>query len=176
MSPHAAGILVLGYGNPGRMDDGLGPLFAEAVEKLGIDGVTVEANYQLTVEDAATIAEHDVVVFVDAAIEGPEPFTLERARPDSAMSFSTHSVTPAALLELTRELFGSDVEGYVLGIRGYEFDRFGEGLSLQAESNLNAALEFVIPALRRGPLRKHRSEAGERRYLAPSLVARSCDA
>ena len=103
MSPHPAGILVLGYGNPGRMDDGLGPLFAEAVEKLGIDGVTVEANYQLTVEDAAIIAEHEVVVFVDAAIEGPEPFTLERARPDSAMSFSTHSVTPPALLELARD-------------------------------------------------------------------------
>jgi hydrogenase maturation protease len=147
--PHPDGILVLGYGNPGRMDDGLGPAFAESVEKLGISGVTVEANYQLTVEDAAVISEHQVVLFVDSSMEGPGPFTLERIRPRAATSFSTHSLTPPALLELARELFGSEAEGYVLGIRGYEFDGFGEGLSRQAESNLEAALNFLVPALGR---------------------------
>jgi hypothetical protein len=68
MSKREGLILVIGYGNPGRHDDGLGPAFAELVEKLDLDHVTVEAGYQLTVEDAAIISEHDVVVFVDAAM------------------------------------------------------------------------------------------------------------
>ena len=31
--------LVIGYGNPGRLDDGLGPALAEAVEKLDLPGL-----------------------------------------------------------------------------------------------------------------------------------------
>ena len=46
-------VLLIGYGNPGRLDDGLGPALAAAVEKLAIPGVTVDADYQLNVEDAA---------------------------------------------------------------------------------------------------------------------------
>ena len=59
-------ILLIGYGNPGRLDDGLGPAFAKAVEALHTPGVTVEANYQLAVEDAHAVAQHEIVVFADA--------------------------------------------------------------------------------------------------------------
>ena len=89
-------ILLLGYGNPGRRDDGLGPALAEAVEKLDIPGVDVDSNYQLIVEDAHTIAGHDVVIFVDADVAGPEPFhfrQIEAAGKQKA-GFSTHSVEP----------------------------------------------------------------------------------
>ena len=79
----------------------------------------------MTVEDAAAIAQHDVVVFADAAVSGPEPFYFERLEPQMAVSFSSHSVAPAAALALSEELFGKRVPGYVLGIRGYEFNEFG---------------------------------------------------
>ena len=58
MNTEAADILLIGFGNPGRLDDGLGPALADAIEKLALPGVTVESNYQLTVEDAAEIAKH----------------------------------------------------------------------------------------------------------------------
>src|SRR5450432_1649313 len=52
-------ILVIGYGNPGREDDGLGPAAAAEIERLGRPGVSVRGNYQLVLEDAADVAEAD---------------------------------------------------------------------------------------------------------------------
>lgn len=138
----SGGLLLLCYGNPGRLDDGLGAAFAEAVEKSPPEGVTVEVNYQLMIEDAARIAEHDAVVFVDAAVVGPEPFDFRVIEGSASRSFSTHSILPEEVLGLARELFGSQGKGYVLAIRGYVFEDFGEALSKRAKENLSAALDF----------------------------------
>ena len=67
-------VLIIGYGNPGRLDDGLGPALAEIMEEKRLPGLTVDANYQLAVEDAAQVAQYDVVVFADAAIAGDGPY------------------------------------------------------------------------------------------------------
>ena len=61
----------------------------------------------------------------------------------STASFSTYSVTPGAVLSLCRDLFDAAPEAWVLGIRGYEFDRFGEGLSPGARANLDRAVDFI---------------------------------
>ena len=42
-------VLLLCYGNPGRLDDGLGPAFGEVLERESLPGVTVDLDYQLTV-------------------------------------------------------------------------------------------------------------------------------
>jgi hydrogenase maturation protease len=141
-------ILVLAYGNPGRRDDGLGPALAAALEDLHLPGVTIDSDYQLTVEHAADVAEHDVVVFADAACTGPEPFSFARIAPQAAVGFGTHSVSPAAVLALARDLFGRTPAAYVLGIRGYEFNAFGEGLSPRAQDNLAAARDLLPSILR----------------------------
>ena len=146
-----ARTLLLGWGNPGRKDDGLGPELARLVDELALPGLTVESDYQLAVEDAAEVAAHDRVLFVDADRSGPEPFScrpLEPAAP--ALGFSSHSVSPAGLLALASGLFRSRPEAWLLGIRGYEFDDFAEGLSAGARSNLEAAVDYVATALRRG--------------------------
>ena len=75
---------------------------AAEVEQFGLAGVTVDSDYQLTVEDAAAVAQHDVVVFADAATAGPEPFCFERIEPQPALSFSSHSVEPPAVLALAK--------------------------------------------------------------------------
>jgi len=148
----SGGILVLGYGNPGRLDDGLGPALAGAVEALGIPGVEVDSGYQLMVEDAARIAGRAAVVFADAAAAGPEPFSFEPVEPAGRAGFTTHSVSPGELMALAAALFGSTARGYILGIRGYAFDAFGERLSPRARANLDAALAFLVPQLRAGRL------------------------
>jgi hydrogenase maturation protease len=142
MSTSDSAILVLGYGNTGRRDDGLGPRFAGSIEDLHVEGVTVEIKNQLTVEDASLVASHDAALFVDATFDGPEPFLFERIRPDFTLGIRTHHIEPAGVLALASGLFGAQTEGYVLGIRGYDFERFGEGLSQKAQVNLEAALEF----------------------------------
>lgn len=141
-------VLVIGYGNPGRRDDGLGPAAAAALETLRLPDVTVDSDYQLTVEDAAAVAEHDVAVFIDAACDGAAPFRFAPVTPGDTVSFSTHSVGPDSVLALAHELFGARTRAFVLGIRGYEFHAFGEGLSAPAAANLRAALAFVEPVIR----------------------------
>ncbi len=84
-----ARVLLLGYGNPGRQDDGLGPAAAAEIEKLEWPGVTVCDNYQLVVEDAIEIAEHDVVWFVDAARTGAEPYEVRALSPAFDVAFTS---------------------------------------------------------------------------------------
>jgi hydrogenase maturation protease len=149
MSRATDSVLVYGYGNPGRGDDGLGPAFAAAVEALHLPGVVVDANYQLTVEDAADIGGYGAVVFVDAAMQGPEPFWFTRVD-DSAVTsigWTSHSVTATQVVALARELFVSKAAAYALGIRGYEFADLGEGLSVRASANLDVAVAFARTAL-----------------------------
>lgn len=136
-------ILLIGYGNPGRLDDGLGPALAAAAEKWQMDGLTVDADYQLSVEDASDVAKHDIVIFADASVNGREPYYVERVQPKEALSFSSHSVEPSALLHMAHSLFRSSTRGYILGIRGYEFNEFGEGLSSRAADNLERAIAFL---------------------------------
>lgn len=145
-----ARTLVIGYGNPGRLDDGLGPALAEALENIGLPDVTVDSDYQLTVEDAALVAQHQTVIFADAAVKGREPFFFRRLEPVSALSFSSHSLDPVNVLALAEEMFGARVAGYALGIRGYEFNEFGERLSPQAQQNLALAVSFLSSILTQG--------------------------
>jgi len=148
MSTAAASVLVIGYGNPGRRDDGLGPAFAEALADLALPGVRVEADYQLGVQDAADAASCERLLFVDADTQGPAPFWVKRLAPaEASLSFSSHSVAPEAVLALARDLFGAAPETWLMGIRGYEFNEFGEGLSDRATANLAAALAWAKDAL-----------------------------
>ncbi len=142
-------VLVIGYGNPGRLDDGLGPALAEAIAQQEIPGVTVDANYLLTVEDASDISEHEVVVFADAAVTGAEPFFFREVEPKTELSFSSHHMEPAAVLGLAHDMFGAQTRGYALGIRGYEFDEFGQQLSDGAQNNLLEAIAFLADRLER---------------------------
>jgi hydrogenase maturation protease len=135
-------ILVLGYGNPGRQDDGLGPAAAEAIQKLGAPGVTVEISYQLNIEDAADVAEHDGVLFLDAAESGPEPFVVRVVEPASAVAFSSHVVKPETILAICREHFGRTPPGWLIAIRGYEF-ALQDGLTDAAKANLACIIEYL---------------------------------
>ena len=115
MSEAAAGILVIGYGNPGRLDDGLGPELARIIAGRNLPGVETDSDYQLTVEDAAVAAEVGTVIFADADTSGPEPFWMKRLTVGSIRpSFSSHSISPEGVLALARELFDAKTEAWLL--------------------------------------------------------------
>jgi hydrogenase maturation protease len=136
-------LLLIGYGNPGRLDDGLGPALAAKVEAASLKGITVEADYQLTVENALDVSKHDVVIFADAAVKGKEPFFFSKIRSKSPMSLSSHSVSAEAVLFYAEHMFQANTRAYVLGIRGYKFNDFEEKLSEGATQNLEEAFQFV---------------------------------
>jgi hydrogenase maturation protease len=138
-----ARALVIGIGNPGRGDDGLGPKLVEHLESAGLEGVDLDSNYQLNVEDALACSRHEAVIFVDAGESGDVPFTFTGLEPGREIAFTTHELSPASVLALCEELYGRRPEAWVLAVRGYEWDLV-EGLSPRAEINLSAALAFLL--------------------------------
>jgi hydrogenase maturation protease len=137
-------VLIIGFGNPGRGDDGAGPECIERLRGIVPAGVALDSDYQLTVEDSAAAAEYATVIFVDASRTAAAPFEFTPTIPgDPGAGFSSHSVSPEGVLGLTAEIFGRRPEAYTLGIRGYEWDELREGLSPGAEENLEAAKKFL---------------------------------
>ena len=140
-------ILVYGIGNPGRHDDGLGPKLASFVEARGIENVDCDSNSQLNIEDALTCSHYDVVVFADASESAAPPFEFTELEPAPQIALTTHEVSPASVLALTEELYARRPRTWLMAIRGYEWS-LKEGLSPQAENNLQLAAEFLIKFLR----------------------------
>jgi len=146
-SPARPRVLVIGYGNPGRQDDGLGPAAAMQVEALGWPNVTAYDSYQLNIEDAMDVAEHDEVWFVDAARTGPSPFVVEALAPAASLEFTSHLVRPQAILAMAHQYYGGAPRAFLLAIRGYSFE-FVEALTPQALDNLRLAAEMLEDRMR----------------------------
>ena len=140
-------MLVLGYGNPGRQDDGLGPAVAAEIDALGWPNVTAYDNYQLNIEDAMDVAAHDVVWFVDAAKAGPSPYDLRDLSAASTIEFTSHILRPEAVLAIARQYYGKSPQAFLLAIRGYQFE-FVEELTVGAIDNLRLALAMLTNKIR----------------------------
>lgn len=144
-------ILIYGYGNPGRQDDGLGVALVEELEKWAaaekIAGLDFDSNYQLNAEDTLALAEHDVAVFVDATAAGDEPFVFRRLEPHATIAFSTHAMAPESVLALCAELYGKQPVVWLLTIRGHAWEP-AAAMTPAAQANLAAALAFLKPWLR----------------------------
>lgn len=147
-------ILIFGYGNPGRHDDALGPLFVQRIEQMNLKNIYVDADYQLNVELGAELAEYDKVIFVDASKEGEEPFSIKRVFPSKNITFTTHSVNAESVIAICDEYFGSAPEAWMLGIRGYDFT-IGEGITDNAQRNLELAWQYLNKILIQQRRREH---------------------
>lgn len=145
-------ILLFGYGNPGRLDDGLGNKFVEEMEKWvtekGIKNVEFDSNYQLNIEDSDTISDKDIVVFVDASQEDfVEDFYIDEIDPSNAkIEFTMHASSPAFIVNLCSEIYNKHPKAYLLHIKGYTWE-FAEGLTDKANDNLQKALAFTQDVL-----------------------------
>jgi hydrogenase maturation protease len=139
-------ILVYGYGNPGRQDDGLGIALSETIEKWvrenSIPGVETDSNYQLNIEDAARISDFDLVVFADATREKIKQYACTNLKPSSKVDFTMHSVSPAFILNLCREVYHKNPSARLLHIKGYKWE-FMRDMTPEALQNLEEAAVFL---------------------------------
>lgn len=144
-------ILIYGYGNPGRQDDGLGNALVEKMEtwtrKENLKHISFDSNYQLNIEDAATIADKDLVIFADASVEDIAQFKFTPVDANSEVAFTSHAASPGYIVGLCRELYGKSPAVYLLHIRGYHWD-FEEGLSVKAMKNLESTISMLIEKLK----------------------------
>nr|NQU90498.1 hydrogenase maturation protease [Bacteroidota bacterium] len=143
-------ILIYGYGNPGREDDGLGNRFVEMAEAWakseGLANIQFDSNYQLNIEDAAEIEPKDIVIFVDASTEEIDDFILTEITPSSKVEFSMHSVSASYVVQLCNDIYKKSPKSFLLHLKGYQWE-FLEGLSARASENLEKALAFIKPLL-----------------------------
>jgi hydrogenase maturation protease len=137
-----ATILVLGYGNPGRQDDGLGPEIVQELEKLQLPGLILDADYQLSIEHAADLGQADNVIFIDAAVSGPEPYEVKKLQASPGIEFTSHTLGPEAVLAICEQTYQRTPEALLVAVRGYSFE-FAEGLTDKARANKDRALEYI---------------------------------
>jgi hydrogenase maturation protease len=147
--PEAGTVLVIGYGNELRRDDGLGPWVARKLTALDLPQVRVRTVHQLVPELAAELAAARLAVFIDARV-GPcrERVILTRLRPSGLPETVTHRVDPEALLALA-SLFGRAPSAILVAVVGQDFG-LGEGLSDFAAASARRALRLVQELVRLG--------------------------
>jgi hydrogenase maturation protease len=140
-----AGVLVVGYGNQLRGDDGFG---CHAVALLAADprleGATVLARHQLTPELATDIAGASLVVLVDASVDGaPGSVAVRSIQPrwDSPLSWS-HHLDPAALAGLADALYDHVPPMVLISVGGAAFAA-GDRLSPAVQRMLPEVVERV---------------------------------
>ena len=104
--------LCIGYGNPLRGDDAVGPALARAQGGIAV--------HQLLPELAERIARERVVVFLDARAD-LAPGAVE-VMPLETTGAATHSCSPRSLLRLAREVYGSAPIAVLIGIGAASFE------------------------------------------------------
>jgi hydrogenase maturation protease len=113
-------LLIIGYGNPLRSDDGLGWLIAKDLGRLIGGSATMLTVHQLTPELAEPISEADLVIFIDACYEGaPGTWKCEtiQAAPAPSQTFA-HHLTPATLLIYARAVFSAEPVALLVSVAG----------------------------------------------------------
>lgn len=136
-------ILVIGYGNALRSDDGIGTRVAQSIAAANYPGVQVRSVCQLLPELAAELAEAGIVLFVDAlADRSRSALELTPVSAGEITDWSTHTADPRTLLALTRAVYKRTPEAWWLTVSGQNFD-LGEGLSAVAEEGVRQAIALL---------------------------------
>jgi hydrogenase maturation protease len=145
-----APVLVFGWGNLSRGDDALGPLFVERLRALvqagSPDGGAVDFldDYQLQVEHALDLVGRRCVLFVDASLSCRAPFETHALQAAQDASFTTHAMSPQALMQVYCTLQGQPAPPCtLLAISGQHFE-LGEPPGAAALAHLDAAVHWAL--------------------------------
>ena len=141
--PTNPSLLIFGYGNPSRGDDALGPMLLERLETEGVSGIECLTDFQLQVEHALDLEGRELALFIDAHLTCTPPYEFTLLQPELDRSYTTHAMSPAAVLQVYQQInHRPPPPSFMLSVRGERFE-LGEGLSLSAQANLEAALQFI---------------------------------
>jgi hydrogenase maturation protease len=134
-----APTLIIGIGNPSRGDDALGPLAIERLAGLDLPDVELLTDFQLQIEYVLDLQQRARVVFIDAAESAPAPYVFDTVSAHADPSYTSHELSPAALLHACAQTWGTPPPAWVLAIHGENWS-LGQAPSATALDNLDTAL------------------------------------
>ena len=150
-------LLLIGYGNPDREDDGVAwHILRELSKKLGLDApesyeddfpeseiIDFAFYLQLTPEMAEDISEYEYVGFIDAHTGSiPEPVRLIQVESEFQASPFTHHLTPQSLLSMCETIYGRKPDASLLSVLGYRF-LFTRQLSEETAALVQQAVDLI---------------------------------
>jgi hydrogenase maturation protease len=144
-----AGVLVIGYGNPLRGDDGVGWYAAELLAgDPRLSGAQVLASHQLVPELAEDVSRASLVVLIDASIQGePGSLSVRRIEPRPATPATwSHHLGPETLADLAEGLYGAVPPMVLVSVAAGSFTE-DDGLSVPLQQALPEVVEAVAEAI-----------------------------
>jgi hydrogenase maturation protease len=145
-------ILVIGYGNPLRGDDGFGSLAAGYVEQRQLPGLEVIVSHQLNPELAELLHNRSHAIFLDA-VAGDEPGAL-RATPVERCDLSSsamHHFEPGSLLALSQAIYGEAPPATLITATARSFHH-GAEITPEVQRAAVTAAEAIASAAASGTL------------------------
>ncbi len=140
-------LIVFCWGNESRGDDGIGPLFARRLARLDKPELVVIEDHQLNIEHIMDFDGMTPLLFVDASVAIRDGYRLSRIAASNDGNFSTHAISPEALLNVYRESTGNALpDAFLLHVSGARFG-LGDALSPTAMVAADAAWEFLHDVL-----------------------------
>ncbi len=138
-------MLVIGYGNLLRGDDGAGHYVIAALEPLLPEG-SVFAIHQLTPEWSEMISHTRNVVFVDAAVgDSPGEVRCLRLVP-RVYQPGSHDLTAEGVLSMAADLFGRYPNAHIVTITGKSFE-LSDSLTPPVAASVPVAARIVLELL-----------------------------
>ena len=135
-------MLVIGIGNIGRADDGLGWAFLDRLKNEEL--FDTHYRYQLQIEDAELISNCDEVWFVDASNETYEAgFQIMDVEPETKYTYTSHELHPSAVLQLCKDIYGVTPKARLIAIAGKDWG-IRTGMSEVAKERLTRAVNAFL--------------------------------
>jgi hydrogenase maturation protease len=154
-------VVVFGWGNESRGDDGLGPLLLRRLAEAAWPDIIAIEDYQLQIEHALDLEGADCALFIDAGKGTKTPFTFHEIVSRADVAHTTHALAPEAVLAVfARIKKAPPPPAFVLCVRGESF-ALGEGLSEDGKARLEAAWNFLRQLMREPSLAQWRRRSFE---------------
>ncbi len=154
-------LLIIGFGNTLRSDDGVGPKVADCIAALNLPGVQTLNCALLTPELADPISRADRVVFVDAAVDSPREAQLRPLSPADSSQIMAHAADPRTLLALARDVFHHVPRAALLTIPAENLG-IGEKLSPLTQAGFETAVNKLREVAAEATQPKHKISKGDR--------------
>lgn len=145
-------ILVIGYGNTLRQDDGVGVEVVRRLQEQVTDpNCTFVTAFQPKPEMIMQFVEADAVILVDASAD-IQPGMINRTQLDTIDDIDvdttmTHFFTPKRMLLLCDELYGYTPRTVLFTIGGHSFG-YGEGFSAIIRMRIDRLVAKVLAQIR----------------------------